>query len=115
MHSSSQAKGGSAMGHHNKLQYVPGGGKPHPQYYASGQQQHQGPAHQTDGRIPKKAGATQKHKMHGMNQSMDAGIGADRFQPSSLALVQGYAGLKGARGDRQGLLAADQQHQLARQ
>lgn len=39
-----------------------------------------GPQTQADGRIPKKASGLTKHKMHGMNQSMDAGANPERYQ-----------------------------------
>ena len=69
-----------------------------------------GPTGPVDGRVPKKtASGTNftKHKMHGMNQSMDAGAGSsDLYQMvgSASGLGSSFGGVRPNRGDRQSLL-----------
>lgn len=111
MNNSSYSKAASALGHHSKQQYGSMGG--HSAHYMSGHAQHLGPTSHADGRIPKKGSAQPKHKVHGMNQSMDAG--AERYQPGSHGLSSGFAGIKAARGDRQSLLGPDQHHGVQHQ
>ena len=110
MNSSSYPKTTSALGQSSKQQYA-SVGQHAGGHYVPSHGPPLGPSGHHDGRIPKKGSTQPKHKVHGMNQSMDAGIGADRYQQSSHILSAGFTGLKGARGDRQSMLA-EQHHQV---
>ena len=103
------------MAQHGKSHYGSVGGHHHANQYLSGPAQHMGPTSHIDGRIPKKGSAQSKHKVHGMNQSMDAGMGGERYPSSGHGLAAGFAGLKAGRGDRQSYLGGDQHMQAHQQ